>query len=87
MQFDGNKGTAVFVALVLIACTAGFGSGWLVGRHYPVHGFQRYGETRYLFDSVTGKLCDPLKDPNAPISFTDLYPPPDAKPEPPACGK
>ena len=78
MQFIGAKGTALFVAIVLIACGAGFGSGLLVGRQHPTHSFQKYGETRFLLDPIAGKLCDPFKDPKSPPGsavpdLTDLF--------------
>ena len=52
-----------FVGIAIIACIVGFGFGLLVGRHFPDHSYQKYGETRYLLDSAAGKLCDPFKDP------------------------
>jgi hypothetical protein len=64
MQFTGKSGIAVFVLVVLGAVAVGFGSGLLVGRHFPAHSFQKYGETRYLLDPATGKICDPFKDPS-----------------------
>jgi hypothetical protein len=67
MQFIGAKGITLFVAIVLIACGVGFGSGWLVGRQYPAHSFQRFGDTHYLLDPVAGKVCDPFKNPNANV--------------------
>jgi hypothetical protein len=63
MQFIGAKGITLFITVVLIACGTGFGFGLLIGRQYPVHNFQKYGETRFLLDPVAGKLCDPFKDP------------------------
>jgi hypothetical protein len=65
MQFVGKKGISLFVAIVAIACGMGFGSGLLIGRKFPAHTFQRFGDTRYLFDAATGKVCDPFKDPKA----------------------
>ena len=76
MQFIGKKGIALFVAIVVIACGVGFGSGLLVGRQLPAHRFERFGETRFLLDPTTGKVCDPFKDPNAaPVDLTDLFGP------------
>jgi hypothetical protein len=58
-------------------CLVGFGSGLLVGRHYPAHSYQKYGETRFMLDTATGKLCDPFKDPNAnPIDAQSTKPDP-----------
>ena len=65
MQFTGAKGITLFIAIIVIACTVGFGSGLLVGRKFPSHNFQKFGETKYVFDPTTGKVCDPFKDPNA----------------------
>ena len=67
MQFIGGKGITLFVAVVLISCGAGFGSGLFVGRQFPAHHFERFGDTSYLLDSATGKVCvlatfDNLKD-------------------------
>lgn len=52
-----------FVGVAIVACIVGFGVGLLIGRQFPAHGYQKYGETRYMLDSATGKLCDPFKDP------------------------
>jgi hypothetical protein len=63
MQFVGAKGRALFLAVVVIAWVVGFGPGLLIGRHYPARSFQKFGETRYLLDPATGRVCDPFKDP------------------------
>jgi len=57
MQFIGAKGITLFVAIILIACGTGFGSGLLVGRQFPAHHFERFGNTSYLLDSATGRVC------------------------------
>jgi hypothetical protein len=62
MQFIGKKGIALFVVLISGACIVGFGSGLLVGRQYPAHHFEQYGNSSYLLDTSTGKLCDPFSD-------------------------
>jgi hypothetical protein len=52
---------------VLIACGVSiisFGAGLLVGRQFPAHHYIRFAESRYLLDTSTGKVCDPLKNPN-----------------------
>ena len=46
MQFTGSKGITLFVAIVAIACTVGFGSGLLVGRQFPAHHYERFGDNR-----------------------------------------
>jgi hypothetical protein len=56
MQFIGAKGMTLFVAIFLIACGAVFGAGLLVGRQFPAHHFERFGDS-YLLDSATGKVC------------------------------
>jgi len=43
----------------------GFGIGVITGRQFPAHHFERFGASRYLLDSATGKICDPMRDPNA----------------------
>jgi hypothetical protein len=101
MQFIGKSGIAVFVLLVFGAVGVGFGSGLLVGREFPAHRYERFGETLYLFDPTTGKVCNPFKDPKAPVDLSGIWnssqaPPRDAngfqivKPAPnypPPCGK
>jgi hypothetical protein len=71
MQFAGKKGIALFVLLVSGAVAIGFGSGLIVGRQFPVHRFERFGETVYLLDPATGKVCNPFKDPNASTNLID----------------
>jgi hypothetical protein len=68
MQFTGKKGIAIFVLSVLAAIGVGFGSGLLVGRQFPAHHYERFGETLYLFDPTTGKVCNPFKDPKDPFA-------------------
>jgi len=59
MQFAGKQGIAVFVLLILSAVAVGFGSGLLVGRQFPAHHYERWGDsTNYLLDTATGKVCD-----------------------------
>lgn len=38
-----------------------FGSGFFVGRQFPRHHFQRFGESPYLFDTSTGRPCSMLR--------------------------
>ena len=47
----------------IVTTGVGFGSGLLVGRQFPVRRFERFGESRYLVEPATGKVCDPFKDP------------------------
>jgi hypothetical protein len=102
MQFTGKRGIAVFVSVILGAGVVGFGSGLLVGRQFPAHRYEKFGNTSYLLDPTTGKVCNPFANAN-PIDATLGYPnlPPgfvlegtqDAngfqvvKPAVPACGK
>jgi hypothetical protein len=76
MQFIEKTGIAVFVLLVLGTVGLGFGSGFLAGRKFPAHRYERFGESWCVLDSTTGKVCNPLKDPNAnPTDLSDLFPP------------
>jgi hypothetical protein len=63
MQFTGKSGIAVFVLLITGGIVAGFGSGFLTGRQFPAHRFERFGDTRFLLDPTTGIVCDPFKNP------------------------
>lgn len=67
MQFDGKKGIAVFAGVVAI----GFGSGLLIGRQFPAHRWERIEGSPYLYDSSTGKSCNPLKDPKESSNLID----------------
>lgn len=99
MQFSGKQGIARFVVIVLGATSLGFGSGLLVGRRFPAHSFQRFGDSRYLLDPATGKVCDPFKDPkedpfakyavdpNAPKDANGFPLVKPASNYPPPCGK
>jgi hypothetical protein len=40
-----------------------FGAGLLTGRQFPAHHYQRFGESKYLYDVSTGKVCAPFKTP------------------------
>jgi hypothetical protein len=82
MQFEGKKGIALFVAIVAIACGIGFGSGLLVGRQFPAHSFQKFGQ--YLLDPTTGHVCDPSKDPKSDLFLKAIGREPTY---PLACGK
>jgi len=56
MQFTGKRGIAVFVSVILGAGVVGFGSGLLVGRQFPAHRYEKFGNTSYLLDPTTGKV-------------------------------
>lgn len=71
MQFIGKKGIAVFVVLVITSVAVGFGSGLLVGRQFPAHRFERLGESWYVMDTTTGRVCNPFKDPTATTNPID----------------
>ena len=88
MQFTGKKGIALFVVLISGACIVGFGSGLLVGRQFPAHHFERFGNSSYLLDTSTGKICDPLKVKVTDISKMSVDDYLASKPsDPPACEK
>jgi hypothetical protein len=42
---------AIAIAIAL------FGAGFLTGREFPRHHYQRWAETSFMFDSSTGNLC------------------------------
>jgi hypothetical protein len=71
MQFAGKSGIAFFVLIVSVACGAGFGSGLLIGRQYPAHHFVRFGNSSYLLDPTTGKVCNPFKSPKETANIID----------------
>jgi hypothetical protein len=54
----------------------GFGVGVMAGRQFPAHHFERFGASRYLLDSATGKICDPLPKLNAVDQALTAAPPP-----------
>jgi hypothetical protein len=48
---------------ITIAATSAvvlFGSGLLVGRHFPAHHFEKISQDPYLLDTSTGRVCDYL---------------------------
>ena len=71
MQFTTGKGVTLFVGIVFCACGLGFASGVLIGRQFPAHRYERFGESWYLLDPTTGKVCNPLKAPNASTNLLD----------------
>jgi hypothetical protein len=88
MQFTGKKGIALFVVMIIGACIVGLGSGLIVGRQFPAHHFERFGNSSYLLDTSTGKICDLLKVKVTDISKTSVDDYLASKPsDPPACEK
>lgn len=71
MQFEGKKGFFVFSTLFFGACSLGFGAGVLTGRQFPAHHYERFGNSSYLLDPATGKICNPFKDPNETTNIFD----------------
>ncbi|HKD83972.1 MAG TPA: hypothetical protein VKB58_04425 [Terriglobales bacterium] len=60
------------------AVAVALGVGFLSGRQFPAHHYQKFGESRFLLDTATGLVCDPLKqrpiNPKDPFAIFD--PPP-----------
>jgi hypothetical protein len=94
VQLAGKQLVWSFLGGLILA----LGAGLLIGRQFPVRRFERFGESHYLVEPATGKVCDPFKDPNEstnPIDRVwDSSAPKNAegfqivKPAyPPACGK
>jgi hypothetical protein len=50
-------------AFVLLVIVAAFLCGFFVGRKFPSHHYVQYARGGLLFDTVTGKLCNPAPDP------------------------
>jgi len=74
------------VTCTLVALVIGFGSGLLVGRQFPAHHYEKFGNTSYLLDVAPGKVCDPMfKTTGPPPPGFTIVPIEDANP--PACGK
>jgi hypothetical protein len=48
---------AKVVVCVLLVAVVFCGLGFYLGRLYPAHNYQRFGQSRYLFDTKTGKFC------------------------------
>lgn len=38
-----------------------FGGGFLIGRQFPAHHYQRFGEGPLLYDTSTGRICTIFK--------------------------
>jgi hypothetical protein len=57
---------------VLVGCTVlGIGFGVLIGRAFPAHRYERIGESWYLLDTATGRICNVSIDPNKPANLID----------------
>jgi hypothetical protein len=54
---------------IAIAASLAFGGGLLVGRQFPAHHFERFGETAFLYDTSSGRMCNPFKDDNPYAEF------------------
>ena len=52
-----------------VGASFAFGGGLLVGRQFPIHHFERFGETTLLYDTVSGRVCNPFKDDNPYAAF------------------
>jgi hypothetical protein len=59
----------------ILSLLFGFSCGLFTGRLFPAHHFERFGESRYLLDSATGRVCDPLPKPNVDPALTAVPPP------------
>lgn len=69
MQVTTKSGILLAGACIV----AGFGSGLLVGRQFPPHHYEKFGNTSYLLDPTTGKVCNPFADPNANPMDANLF--------------
>lgn len=81
MQLDRNKAIAVCVGVVV--CAVCFGSGLLVGREFPARHYERFGNTSYLLNTSTGKVCDPMFKATAPSVYEQQGVAPGSFPAPP----
>jgi hypothetical protein len=59
LREESVKTPLLWVGAVAVA----LGVGFLAGRQLPAHHYQRFGESRFLLDTATGKVCDPMKNP------------------------
>jgi len=57
-----------------IAAPILFCAGLLVGRQFPAHHYERFGESVYLYDTSTGRVCT-IKHPQ---SIGDIWATPSA---------
>lgn len=42
-----------------------FGAGFLIGRQFPEHHYERFGKGPFLYDSSSGRICSII--PNEPV--------------------
>ena len=71
MPLDVNRRRVVGAALLIVGLVAAF----VAGQHYPTHRarhYQKFGDTRYLYDPQIGKLCSPLPPRPKPPEPVDL---------------
>ena len=69
------------IAGALAVCL--FGGGFLLGRALPAHRFERFGNTSYLLDPASGKVCDPLFKATEPSIYEQQGVAPGMFPAPP----
>lgn len=51
------------ISLAVGVSLAVFVGGFLAGRRFPAHHYERLGSGPYLFDTATGRACNPLVPP------------------------
>jgi len=49
-----------FCIQITVAAVLLLGAGFLIGRHFPSHHFERFGDSAYLYDTSSGKMCNPF---------------------------
>jgi hypothetical protein len=69
--------TWLWIAISVVTLIMGFGVGVLTGRNFPIHHYERMGESWNLLDTTTGKVCDLRKNAN-PTNIFDANPVKDA---------
>jgi hypothetical protein len=72
LREESVKTLLLWVGAVAVA----LGIGFLAGRQFPAHHYQKFGESRFLLDTATGKVCDPMKpiltpNPKDPLAVFD----------------
>jgi hypothetical protein len=50
-----------------------FGCGFFLGREYPRHHYVRYERGGFLFDTATGKVCNPVGDIKTPNVIVEEF--------------